>query len=71
MRTGAPWAEIPERYRPHTTCVNRWRKAGVWDRLHQVLLDRLGEADRIDWTRIAVDSSTVPAPGGAKKPGRI
>ena len=35
-RTGAPWADIPELYGPHTTCVNRfnrWRKAGVWDRL--------------------------------------
>jgi transposase len=21
-RTGAPWADIPERYGPHTTCVN-------------------------------------------------
>jgi hypothetical protein len=29
-------ADIPARYGPHTTCVNRfnrWRKAGVWDRL--------------------------------------
>jgi len=36
LRTGAPWADIPERYGPHTTCVNRfnrWRRAGVWDRL--------------------------------------
>ncbi len=32
--TGAPWADIPSRYGPHMTCVNRfnrWRKAGVWD----------------------------------------
>lgn len=31
LRTGAPWADIPDRYGPHTTCVNRfnrWRKAG-------------------------------------------
>ena len=30
LRTGAPWADIPARYGPHTTCVNRfnrWRKA--------------------------------------------
>jgi len=36
LRTGAPWADIPARYGPHTTCVNRfnrWRRAGVWDRL--------------------------------------
>lgn len=36
FRSGSPWAEIPERYGPPTTCYNRfvrWRKAGVWDRL--------------------------------------
>lgn len=36
FRTGSPWADVPERYGPHTTCYNRfvrWRKAGVWDRL--------------------------------------
>jgi len=34
LRTGAPWADIPGRYGPYTTCVNRfnrWRKAGVGD----------------------------------------
>ena len=34
FRTGSPWAEIPERDGPHTTCYNRfvrWRKAGHWD----------------------------------------
>jgi len=24
MRAGAPWADIPERYGPHTTCYNRF-----------------------------------------------
>jgi len=36
FRTGSPWADIPERYGPHTTCYNRfvrWREAGVWDSL--------------------------------------
>ena len=36
LRTGSPWAAIPERYCPTTTCYNRfvrWRKFGVWDRL--------------------------------------
>ena len=35
-RTGSPWADIPERYGPSTTCYNRfvrWREAGVWDTL--------------------------------------
>jgi transposase len=35
LRTGSPWADIPERYGPATTCYNRfvrWRKAGIWDK---------------------------------------
>src|ERR1051325_5277210 len=36
VRSGAPWRDLPERYGPYTTVYNRfnrWRKAGVWDRL--------------------------------------
>ena len=34
LRTGLPWADIPERYGPVTTCANRfrhWVRIGVWD----------------------------------------
>ena len=24
FRTGSPWADIPERYGPHSTCYNRF-----------------------------------------------
>ena len=36
LRCGAGWRDLPERYGPYTTAYNRfnrWRKAGVWDRL--------------------------------------
>ena len=36
LRTGFPWADIPERYGPATTCANRfrrWPKMGVSDRI--------------------------------------
>ena len=36
LRSGARWADSPERYGPPTTIYNRfnrWRKAGVWDHL--------------------------------------
>lgn len=36
LRAGAPWRDLPERYGPYTTAYNRfnrWRMAGVWDRL--------------------------------------
>ena len=32
--------------------------------LHQVLLDNLGDAGRIDWSRAAVDSASAPAKRG-------
>ena len=51
------------------TCLRRlkeWYEAGVWERLHEALLDRLGEADRIDWSRTSPDAAAVPAPGRRK-----
>src|ERR671915_2203685 len=76
LRSGIPWEMLPPEMGCGSgmTCWRRlqdWQKAGVWDRLHQVFLDRLGQADRIDWSRAAIDASTVASPGGAKKPGRI
>ena len=41
LRTGAPWRDMPERYGPYTTAYNpfnRWRKAGVWDRLMNAIV---------------------------------
>lgn len=76
LKTGTPWEMLPPEMGCGSgmTCWRRlrdWQEAGVWDLLHQVLLDRLGQADRIDWSRVSIDASTVAAPGGAKKPGRI
>ncbi len=56
FRTGSPWAEIPDRYGPSTTCYNRfvqWREAGVWDRL----LDAVSEA--YDGDIVMIDSTCV------------
>ena len=52
------------------TCWRRlreWQEAGVWEKLHRVLLDRLREADQIDWSRAVVDSSSVRAALGGRK----
>ena len=49
-----------------STCWQRlrdWEEAGVWEELHRVLLDRLGKADEIDWSRASLDSASVPAKG--------
>jgi hypothetical protein len=36
-----------------------------------VLLDRLGEADQIEWERACLDSASIPAKRGVQKPERI
>jgi hypothetical protein len=43
----------------------------VWQELLGVLLDRLGQAEEIDWERASLDSASVPAKKGARKPARI
>ncbi len=53
------------------TCWRRlrnWQKAGVWCRLHRVLLDELGKSGLVDWARASVDSATVPAKRGEQGP---
>jgi len=58
LRTGAPWADIPERYGPYTTCVNRfnrWRRAGVWDRLLEAVSKAYdGDIQMIDSSSVRV-----------------
>jgi transposase len=41
LRTGSPWRDLPERDGPYTTVYNRfnrWRKAGIWDRLMDAIV---------------------------------
>ena len=45
-----------------------WQKAGVWDEVHKVLLDRLRAEEQLDLSAAVVDSSHVRAVGGAKVP---
>lgn len=66
FKSGIPWGMLPQELGcgSGVTCWRRlrdWQQAGVWHRLHRVLLDRLGQADRIDWSRASADSASVPA----------
>jgi transposase len=76
LKSGIPWEMLPQELGCGSgmTCWRRlrdWQAAGVWERLHHVLLDRLGEADRIDWSRASLDSASIPAKRGATRSGRI
>ena len=58
LRTGSPWADIPERYGPATTCYNRfvrWRKLGVWDRVFEAVSAAYdGDLQMVDSSSIRV-----------------
>lgn len=75
LKSGIPWSMLPRELGCGSgmTCWRRlrdWQAAGVWDRLHRLLLARLREADRIDWSRAVVDSAGVRAVFGGKRPGQ-
>jgi len=76
LRTGIPRQMLPLEMGcgRGLTCWRRlrdWQAAGVWERLHQALLGRLGRADALDWSRACVDRACIRAKGGGHKPARI
>ena len=69
LSTGIGWAKLPTElgYSSGWTCWRRmreWAEAGVFDRLHVAVLDRLGEQGRLDWSRACLDSVSVRAKRG-------
>ncbi len=75
LKTGIPWEDLPVEMGCGCgmTCWRRlhaWQEAGVWFKLHQVLLEQLEDADKIDWARAAIDSSFARAFGGVEGSGR-
>jgi transposase len=72
LKTGIPWEDLPQEMGCGSgmTCWRRlrdWQAAGVWEKIHRVVLDRLRAADRIDWSRAVVDSASLRAVGGGEK----
>ena len=76
LKTGMPWEDLPQEMGCGSgmTCWRRlrdWQQAGVWKRIHHMLLQDLADAFRIDWSRAVVDSSSIRAMGAGKKRVRI
>jgi transposase len=69
-RTSTPWRLLPARELgcgSPATCwcrLSEWVKAGVFDALHLKILDELGAAGRLDWSRASVDTMSVRAKRG-------
>jgi len=74
LHTGIPWHDLPPEVGlgSGVTCcrLEEWQRAGVWERLHRLLLTKLRAADAIDFSRAIVDSSQVQAKKGAPRRAR-
>ena len=75
LRTGIPWEDLPQElgFGSGMTCWRRlrdWQAAGVWHRLHLVLLKQLRGAGRLDLSRVSLDGASVSSPRGVRSPAR-
>lgn len=73
LRTGIPWEQLPQElgFGSGMTCWRRlrdWQAAGVWHRLHLLLLEELRGADKLDFSRASMDAASVASPRGANTP---
>ena len=72
LQTGLPWDWLPKEMGCGSgmTCWRRardWQQAGVWDKLHRILLSKLRNVHQLDFSRVIADSSSVRAVHGGKK----
>lgn len=72
LRSGIPWNMLPPEMGcgAGSTCwrrLVRWQRAGVWKRLHRVLLAELRRRGQLDLARAVVDSASLRALRGGKK----
>ena len=69
LKSGISWELMPAKLGCGSgmTC---WRRllpvpqAGVWEQLHRTLLQRLADAEKLDWSRASLDSASLPANKG-------
>lgn len=68
MRTGAPWADLPERYPPYQTCHRRfqaWVKAGTLRVVLEALAEDLRSRGKLDLSECFIDATFAAAKKGA------
>ena len=73
--TGIAWRHLPLElgFGSGSTCYRRldeWQRAGVWERLHALLLAELPAGGELEWSRAVADSSHLQAKKGAPRRAR-
>ena len=67
LRTGAPWADLPDRYPSFQTCHRRfqqWVRSGVMTKIMTGLASKLSAKGGIDVREAFIDASFAPAKKG-------
>ncbi len=73
LRTGAPWADLPERYPPYQTCHRRfqhWARDGTLTRVLRALAADLAERGKLDLSEAFIDGTFAGAQKGAPASGK-
>ena len=68
LRTGAPWADLPDRYPPYQTCHRRfqqWVRSGILRGVLEAVAEDLHVQGRLDIREAFIDGSFAPAKKGA------
>jgi transposase len=73
LYTDTPWLQVPYRelgLPSGETCRRRmeeWQRRGLFEQALIALREQLAGADKLDWSRLIVDASTVDAKKGARR----
>ena len=72
LHTGIGWEHLPQElgFGCGMTAWRRlraWQQAGVWEKLHELLLAELHAADQLEWQRAVADASHPQAKKGAPR----
>ena len=68
LRTGAPWADLPDRFPPYQTCHRRfqtWVKDGTLSKVLNALAEDLQSRGKFDPSECFIDGTFVSAKKGA------
>ena len=68
LRTGAQWADLPDRYPPYQTChryFQEWSRDGTLTRILHALAEDLYERGKLDLSEAFIDGSFAGAKKGA------
>ena len=70
LRTGAPWADVPDRYPPYQTCHRRfqqWVRSGIMRGVLEAVAEDLQIRGRLDVREAFIDGSFAPAKKGDRR----